>query len=165
MFTLPSLRLCRQVSGPSAKPFGLNRQSNLPTAPIFIGENFYANVGLMIIDDTKVLIGDNVMIGANVTIGPTGHPLDPELRETTKMYAFHVTIEDGVSIGSGAIINPGITIGKNCVTGSGSVITKDIPPSVVAVGNPCRLFVVLVSMIKSSILETIRSVRKSISNS
>ena len=106
---------------------------------IFIGENFYANAGLTIIDDTKVVIGDNVMIAANVTIGTTGHPIDPELRATIKMYAFPVTIEDGVWIGSGAIINPGITIGKNCVIGSGSVVTKDIPPNVVAVGNPCRV--------------------------
>ena len=106
---------------------------------IFIGENFYANVGLTIIDDTKVVIGDNVMIAANVTIGTTGHPIDPELRATIKMYAFPVTIEDDVWIGSGVIINPGITIGQNCVVGSGSVVTKDIPPNVVAVGNPCRV--------------------------
>lgn len=106
---------------------------------IFIGENFYANVGLTIIDDTKVVIGDNVMIAANVTIGTTGHPIDPELRATIKMYAFPVTIEDGVWIGSGVIINPGITIGQNCVVGSGSVVTRDIPPNVVAVGNPCRV--------------------------
>ena len=55
------------------------------------------------------------------------------------MYAFPVTIKDEVWIGSGAIINPGITIGRNCVIGSGSVVTKDIPPNVVAVGNPCRV--------------------------
>jgi galactoside O-acetyltransferase len=106
---------------------------------IFIGENFYANVGLIIIDDTKVVIGNNVMIAANVIIGTTGHPIDPELRATIKMYAFRITIEDGVWIGSGAIINPGTTIGENSVIGSGSVVTKDIPPNVVAVGNPCRV--------------------------
>jgi galactoside O-acetyltransferase len=106
---------------------------------IFIGENFYANVGLTIIDDTKVVIGDNVMIAPNVIIGTTGHPIDPELRATIKMYAFPVIIEDRVWIGSGAIINPGITIGKNSVIGAGSVATKDVPPNVVAAGNPCRV--------------------------
>ena len=55
------------------------------------------------------------------------------------MYAFPVTIEDGVWIGSGAVINPGITIGKNSVIGAGSIVTKDVPPDVVAVGNPCRV--------------------------
>jgi galactoside O-acetyltransferase len=83
----------------------------------------------------KVVIGDNIIIGPNVTIGTTRHPVDPELRATVKMYAFPVTIENGVWIGSGAIINPGITIGKNCVIGSGSVVTKDIPPNVVPVGK------------------------------
>ena len=83
------------------------------------------------------MIGDNVLIAANVTIGTTGHPIDPELRATAQMYAFPVTIEDGVWIGSGAIINPGITIGKNSVIGAGSIVTKDVPPDVVAVGNPC----------------------------
>jgi galactoside O-acetyltransferase len=106
---------------------------------IFIGDNFYANVGLTVIDDTKVYIGNNVLIGANVTIGTTGHPIDPELRATIKMYAFPVTIEDGAWIGSGAILNPGVTVGKNSVIGTGSVVTKDIPANVVAVGNPCRV--------------------------
>jgi galactoside O-acetyltransferase len=131
---------------------------------IFIGENFYANINLIIIDDTKVVIGDNVMIAANVTIATTGHPIDPVLRATIKMYAFPVTIEDGVWIGNGAIINPGVTIGKNSVTGSGSVVTKDVPPDVVAVGNPCRVFVLSMSVIRSTIFEIMQSVQRTMSN-
>jgi galactoside O-acetyltransferase len=148
--------LQRKCSGAVGKVFWIEPPVQFAYGSnIFIGENFYANVGLTIIDDTKVIIGDNVMIAANVTIGTTGHPIDPELRATIKMYAFPVTIEDGAWVGSGAIINPGITIGKNCVIGSGSVVTKDIH---------AEYFVILVSTIKSSILETMKFVQKTISN-
>ncbi|REK74689.1 maltose acetyltransferase domain-containing protein [Paenibacillus paeoniae] len=105
----------------------------------FIGDHFYANTNLTIIDDTTVTIGNGVLLGPNVTICTVGHPVDPELRATGQMYAFPVVIEDGVWIGSGVIINPGITIGKNSVIGAGSMVTKDIPPNVIAVGNPCRI--------------------------
>ncbi|MCK1994744.1 galactoside O-acetyltransferase [Peribacillus muralis] len=106
---------------------------------IFVGENFYANFNLTIVDDTTVIIGDNVLFAPNVVISTTGHPVDPDLRNTGQMYAFPVTIEDNVWIGSGVIINPGITIGKNSIIGAGSVVTKDIPPNVIAVGNPCKI--------------------------
>lgn len=106
---------------------------------IFIGENFFANVNLTIIDDTRVTIGDNVLIGANVCLCTTGHPIDPPLRVSGKLYAFPVEIGDGVWIGNGAIVNPGIRIGRNAVIGAGSVVTKDVPADVIAVGNPCRV--------------------------
>ncbi|NWL88060.1 MULTISPECIES: DapH/DapD/GlmU-related protein [unclassified Paenibacillus] len=105
----------------------------------FIGDGFYANTNLTIIDDTTVTIGKGVLVGPNVTICTVGHPVDPELRATGQMYAFPVVIEDGVWIGSGAIINPGVTIGKNSVIGAGSIVTTDVPPGVIAVGNPCRV--------------------------
>ncbi|MEK8130592.1 maltose acetyltransferase domain-containing protein [Paenibacillus filicis] len=105
----------------------------------FIGDHFYANTNLTILDDTTVTIGNRVLLGPNVTICTVGHPVDPELRATGQMYAFPVVIEDGVWIGSGVIINPGVTIGKNSVIGAGSIVTKDIPPHVIAVGNPCRI--------------------------
>jgi galactoside O-acetyltransferase len=92
---------------------------------ISIGEGFYANFNLTIIDDWEVDIGNHALFGPNVTISTTGHPLDPEQRG--KMYAFKVVIEDDVWIGSGAIINPGVTIGRGSVIGAGSVVTKDIP--------------------------------------
>ena len=106
---------------------------------IFIGDNFYANVGLTLIDATKIFIGNKVLIGADVTMGTTGHPIDLQSRATTKMYAFEVSVEDGVWIGSGAIVGPGVTVGKNSVIGTGNVLTSDIGANVVAVGNPCRV--------------------------
>jgi galactoside O-acetyltransferase len=106
---------------------------------IAIGENFYANCNLTIIDDWEVDIGNNVLFGPNITISTTGHPLDPEKRREGKMYAFKVIIEDDVWIGGGAIINPGVTIGRGAVIGAGSVVTKDIPANVIAVGNPCQV--------------------------
>lgn len=104
-----------------------------------IGDCFYANFNLIIVDDTDVSIGNNVMIAPNVTITATGHPVHPDLRRGGTQYSFPVTVEDDVWIGTGVIILPGITIGKNSVIGAGSVVTRDIPPNVVAVGNPCRV--------------------------
>ncbi|MDS0525804.1 galactoside O-acetyltransferase [Clostridium sp. SHJSY1] len=106
---------------------------------VFIGDNFYANYNLSLIDDYKITIGNNVLIAPNVTIAVTGHPVHPELRQHGEMYAFPVTIEDYVWIGSGVIICPGVTIGKNSVIGAGSVVTKDIPANSIAVGNPCKV--------------------------
>ncbi|MHB9290939.1 galactoside O-acetyltransferase [Hollandina sp. SP2] len=106
---------------------------------ISIGENFYANCNLTIIDDWEVEIGNNVLFGPNITISTTGHPLDPEKRREGKMYAFKVIIEDDVWVGGGAIINPDVTIGRGAVIGAGSVVTKDIPANVIAVGNPCKV--------------------------
>lgn len=106
---------------------------------IHIGDNFYANFNLTIVDDYRVVIGDNVLIAPNVTISVTGHPVHHELRKSGEMFAFPVTIGNNVWIGSNVVINPGITIGDNSVIGAGSVVTKDIPPDVVAVGVPCRV--------------------------
>ena len=79
------------------------------------------------------------MVAPNVTISTGTHPILPELRVKTYQYNLPVTIKDGVWIGAGAIILPGVTIGENSVIGAGSVVTKDIPPNVVAVGCPCRV--------------------------
>lgn len=104
-----------------------------------IGDNFYANFNLVIVDDVEVYIGNNVMLAPNVTISATGHPIHPELREKFLQFSLPVRIGDNVWIGSGAVVLPGITIGENSVIGAGSVVTKDIPPNVVAVGNPCSV--------------------------
>lgn len=104
-----------------------------------IGDNFYANFNLVVVDDIDVYIGNNVMIAPNVTITPTGHPVDPDTRRGGTQFSIPVTIGDDVWIGVGAIILPGVTIGKNSVIGAGSVVAKDIPENVVAVGNPCRV--------------------------
>jgi len=106
---------------------------------IHIGNCFYANFNFVVVDDGDVYIGNHVMIAPNVTISTTGHPVDSNLRRPGTQFSFPVTIEDNVWIGVGAIILPGITIGKNSVIGAGSVVTKDVQENVVAVGNPCRI--------------------------
>lgn len=106
---------------------------------IEVGENFYANVNLVILDGAKVSIGDNAFIAPNVGIYTAGHPLDAEERNQGLEYARPITIGHNVWIGAGVSILPGVTIGNNAVIGAGSVVTKDIPDSVLAVGNPCRV--------------------------
>ncbi|WDF70467.1 sugar O-acetyltransferase [Sphingobacterium oryzagri] len=106
---------------------------------IFLGDNFYANFNLTILDCAPVKIGDNVMIGPNVSLFTAGHPIHHEPRTAGWEYAKPITIEDNVWIGGNTVVNPGVTIGKNTVIGAGSVVTKDIPENVVAVGNPCRV--------------------------
>ena len=104
-----------------------------------LGSNVYANFNLTLVDDTDVYIGDSVMIGPNVTIAPAGHPVDPELRRKVAQFNIPVRIGNNVWIGAGAVILPGVTIGDDSVIGAGSIVTKDIPAGVVAVGNPCRV--------------------------
>jgi acetyltransferase-like isoleucine patch superfamily enzyme len=106
---------------------------------IDIGNNFYSNYNLIILDCAKVTIGNNVFFGPNVSIYTAGHPIHYEPRNKDIEYAFPITIGDNVWIGGNVVINPNVTIGSNTVIGSGSVITKNIPDNVVAVGNPCRI--------------------------
>jgi len=106
---------------------------------IEIGENFYSNYNLIILDCAKVIIGDNVLMGPNVSIYTAGHPLHYEKRNQEYEYAFPISIGNNVWIGGNVVINPGIIIGDNSVIGSGSVITKDIPSDVIAMGNPCKI--------------------------
>lgn len=105
---------------------------------ISIGDNFYSNHNLTIIDVCKVTIGDNVMCGPHVMISAASHPLDPIERRKTE-YGVSILIGNDVWIGGNVSILPGVTIGNNCVIGAGSVVTKDIPNNSVAVGNPCRV--------------------------
>lgn len=104
---------------------------------IEVGQKCYINYNCNFIDDGKIIIGDYVMFGANVTIATVGHPINPNYRKF--MYTKPVTIENNCWIGAGVVINPGVTIGENSVIGSGSVVTKSIPANSVAVGNPCRV--------------------------
>lgn len=103
------------------------------------GKNVYANFGLTLVDDTHIYIGDGTMLGPNVVIATAGHPILPELRE--KQYQFNMPVHIGKNcwLGAGVIVLPGVTIGDNSVIGAGSVVTKDIPANVIAVGNPCRV--------------------------
>ncbi len=106
---------------------------------IEVGENFYANVNLVILDGAKVTIGANAFIAPNVGIYTAGHPLNVDERNRGLEYAYPVTIGRNVWIGAGVTILPGVTIGDNVVIGAGSVVTKDIPSDSLAVGNPCRV--------------------------
>ena len=106
---------------------------------IEVGKNFFANHNCTIIDVAKVKIGDNCQMAPNVAIYTAGHPLHPVSRNSMYEYGISVTIGDNVWIGGNTVIMPGVHIGSNTVIGAGSVVTKDIPDWVVAVGNPCRV--------------------------
>ena len=106
---------------------------------IYIGKHFYANTGLLILDEADVRIGDDVFIAPRVCIYTAGHPIDADVRRKELEYAKSVTIGNDVWIGGNVVINPGVTIGNNVVIGSGSVVTKNIPSNVIAAGNPCRV--------------------------
>lgn len=106
---------------------------------VHFGKNIYANFNLTMVDDTDIYVGDCTMFGPNVTVATAGHPILPELREQTYQYNFPVRIGRNCWIGAGAMILPGVTIGDNTVIGAGSVVNRDIPANVVAVGNPCRV--------------------------
>lgn len=106
---------------------------------IEIGDCFYSNVNLVILDCAKVSIGSHVFLAPNVGIYTAGHPLDAETRDAALEYAKPITIGDSVWIGGGAKVLPGVTIGSGCVIGAGSVVNKDIPPHTLAVGNPCKV--------------------------
>ena len=106
---------------------------------IEVGENFFANYNLTVLDVGKVKIGKNAQIAPNVSIYTAGHPIHPDSRNSGYEYGIEVTIGDNVWIGGNVCIMPGVTVGDNVVIGAGSVVTKDIPDSVIAVGNPCRV--------------------------
>ncbi|OBR67015.1 galactoside O-acetyltransferase [Paenibacillus oryzae] len=106
---------------------------------IEVGKNFYANFNCTILDVGKVTIGDNVLLAPNVSIYTAGHPIHPDSRNSGYEYGIAITIGDNVWIGGNVIINPGVTIGSNVVIGAGSIVTKDIPDNVIAVGSPCRV--------------------------
>ena len=106
---------------------------------VHLGKGVYANFGVTFVDDTHIYIGDGTMLGPNVVIATAGHPIDPELRARALQYNMPVRIGRNCWLGGGVIVMPGVTIGDNTVIGAGSVVTKDIPSGVVAVGNPCKV--------------------------
>ena len=106
---------------------------------ITIGENFYANHNLVILDATEITIGDNVFIGPNCGIYAAGHPIQIKERNEGLEYAKAIQIGNNVWIGGNVAILPGVSIGDNVTIGAGSVVTKDIPSNVIAYGNPCRV--------------------------
>lgn len=106
---------------------------------IEIGENFYANHNLIILDGNKVKFGDNVFIAPNCGFYTAGHPLDAKRRNEGLEYAKPIEVGNNVWIGGNVVVLPGVKIGDNVVIGAGSIVTKNIPSNVVAVGNPCKV--------------------------
>ncbi|MBC6988835.1 sugar O-acetyltransferase [Hymenobacter sp. BT491] len=106
---------------------------------ISLGQNFYANYNLIILDCAPVSIGDNVFIAPNVVLTTAGHPIDAATRISGLEFAHPITIGHNVWLGAGVIVLPGVEIGDNVTVGAGSVVTRSIPSNSVAVGNPCRV--------------------------
>lgn len=106
---------------------------------VHFGRNIYANFNLTLVDDTHIYVGDFCQIGPNVVLATAGHPICPELRKRAYQYNAPVRIGSNCWLGAGVIVVPGVTIGNNVVVGAGSVVTHDLPDSVIAVGNPCRI--------------------------
>lgn len=106
---------------------------------VHFGKNIYANFNLTLVDDTHIYVGDGTMFGPNVTVASAGHPILPSLRKRAYQFNMPVHIGKNCWLGAGVLVMPGVSIGNNSVIGAGSVVTKDIPENVVAVGNPCRV--------------------------
>lgn len=106
---------------------------------IRVGKHFFANFNFTVLDEAPVTIGNNCFIGPNVSIYTACHSTDPVERNSRQEWAEPVSIGDNVWIGGSVTILPGVKIGNNVTIGAGSVVTKDIPDNVVAVGNPCKV--------------------------
>ena len=106
---------------------------------IRVGKRFFANFNFTVLDEAYVTIGDDCFIGPNVSIYTACHSTNPVERNSRKEWALPVTIGNNVWIGGSVTILPGVTIGDNVTIGAGSVVVKDIPSNVIAVGNPCRV--------------------------
>lgn len=118
-----------EITGPFYCDYGFN---------IEIGENFYANHNLVILDGAKVIFGDDVFAAPDCGFYTAGHPLDADRRNKGLEYAKPITVGNNVWFGGGVKVMPGVTIGDGAVIGGGSVVTKDIPSNMIAVGNPCK---------------------------
>ena len=105
----------------------------------YLGENFYANMDCVFLDVAPITIGDDVMLGPKVSLITASHPIDADVRNRGLEIAKPINIGHKVWLGAGVIVNPGVTIGDETIVGSGSVVTKDLPSQVIAVGNPAKV--------------------------
>ena len=106
---------------------------------IRVGARTFVNYGLVALDVASIAIGDDVQIGPNVQLLTPTHPIDPDTRRAKWEAAEPIAIEGNVWLGGGVIVLPGVTIGENTVVGAGSIVAKDLPPDVVAAGNPASV--------------------------
>lgn len=106
---------------------------------VHFGKNIYANFNLTLVDDTHIYVGDFCLLGPNVVLTTAGHPILPRLREQGYQFNAPIRIGRNCWLGAGVMVMPGVTIGDNTVVGAGSVVTRDLPGNVVAVGSPCRI--------------------------
>ena len=106
---------------------------------ITLGDGFYANHGLILLDPAPIFFGNHVLVGPNCGFYTAGHPLDWQTRRTGQEYAHPIQVEDDVWIGGHVCVLPGVTIGRGSVIAAGSVVNRDIPPYTLAGGNPCRV--------------------------
>ena len=127
---LGGMGTCCTILAPFRCDYGYN---------VTIGKNFFANYNCIILDGAKVTFGDNVFIAPNCVFTTAGHALDEEQRNRGLEIALPITVGNSVWFGANVTVLPGVTIGDNVVIGAGSVVTKDIPSGVIAVGSPCRV--------------------------
>jgi len=118
------------VKPPLAVDFGSN---------VHLGDRTFVNSGLTALDVAAITVGDDCLLGPNVQLLTPTHPVDPQPRRDKLEAAEPITLGDNVWLGGGVIVCPGVTIGDNTVVGAGSVVTRDLPANVVAVGNPARV--------------------------
>ena len=106
---------------------------------IEVGEDFFANTNMVILDEAKVTFGNHVFIGPNCAFYTPCHPLETESRNAGKQWSLPITVGNNVWLGGNVTVCPGVTIGDGAVVGAGSVVTHDIPAGVLAAGNPCQV--------------------------
>lgn len=106
---------------------------------IRLGARCFVNFNCTLLDGAPITVGDEVLLASGVQLITATHPIDPVPRRAAIEQALPITLEDGVWIGAGAIVCPGVTIGENSVVGAGAVVTRDLPAGVVAYGNPARV--------------------------
>ena len=133
------IAIIKELFGKTGEKFRINSDFKCDYGyNIEIGNNFFSNYNLVILDTAKVIFGDDVLIGPNCGFYTAEHPIDPILRATGQQVAKPITVGNNVWVCGGVNVVGGVNIGDNVVVGAGSVVVKDLPPNTVCVGNPCK---------------------------